>query len=75
MVAKKFQVYSVKIIANTFVSQKIESFQFYSCFQAKLSLRFLLLSLSQTGIAHSSQTTFFEDIFSCAEREVRRLWS
>ena len=31
MVAEKFQIYSVKTTANTFVSQKIESVQFYSC--------------------------------------------
>ena len=30
MVAEKFQIYSVKITANTFASQKIESFYFYS---------------------------------------------
>ena len=41
MVAKKFQIYSVKTTANTFVSQKIESVQFYLCPQAKLSPRFL----------------------------------
>ena len=44
MVAKKFQIYSVKTTANTFVSQKIESVQFYWCPQAKLSPRFLSLS-------------------------------
>ena len=37
MVAETFQIYSVKITANTFVSQKIESVHFYSCPQAKLS--------------------------------------
>ena len=36
MVAEKFQIYSVKITANTFVNQKIESVHFYSCPQAKL---------------------------------------
>ena len=38
MVAKKFQIYSVKITASTFVSQKIESVHFHLCLQAKLSL-------------------------------------
>ena len=56
--------FSVTIIANTFVSQKIESVHFYSCPQAKLYLRFLSLSSRQKGIFHSSQTVFFEDIFS-----------
>ena len=58
MVAKKFQIYSVKITANTFVNQKIESVQFYSCPQAKLSPKFLSLSPKKTGIAHSFRTTF-----------------
>ena len=30
MVAEKFQIYSVKITANTFASQKIEAVHFYS---------------------------------------------
>ena len=68
MVAKTFQIYNVKTTSNTFLSQKIESVQFYSCPQAKLSPRFLSLSPRQTGIAHSSRTAFSEDIFSWAER-------
>ena len=68
MVAEKFQIYSVKTTANTFVSQKIESLQFYSCPQAKLSPRFLSLSPRQTGIAYFTKTAFSEDTFSVAER-------
>ena len=64
MVAEKFQIHSVKITANTFVSQKIESVHFYS----KLSPEFLSLSPRQTGIAHSSRIALFEDIFSWGER-------
>ena len=64
MVAEKFQIYSVKTTANTFLSQKTESAQFYSYPQAKLSPKFLSLSPRQTGIAHSTQTAFSEDIFS-----------
>ena len=74
MVAEKFQIYSVKITANTFLSQKIGSVYFYSAPPAPpppplrpsktLSPRFLSLSPTQTGIVHSSQTAFFEDIFS-----------
>ena len=64
MVAEKFQIYRVKITANAFVIQKIESAHFYSFPQAKLSLRFLSLSPRQTGIAHPSQTAFSEDILS-----------
>ena len=75
MVAEKFQIYSVKITANTFLSQKIGSVYFYSCPpppppplplrpSKTLSPRFLSLSPRQTGIVNSSQTAFFEDIFS-----------
>ena len=64
MIAEKFQIYSVKITANTFVSQKIAFVLSYSCPKAKLSLRFLSLFPRQTGIAHSSRTTFSEDTFS-----------
>ena len=35
----------LRLLKNTFVSQKIESVYFCSCPQAKLSLRFLSLSL------------------------------
>ena len=57
LLRKSFK-FSVTITANTFVSQKIESVQ------AKLYRRFLSLSSRQKGISHSSQTVFFEDIFS-----------
>ena len=59
MVEEKFQIYNVKTTANTFVSQKIESVQFYSCPQAKLSPRFLSLFPRQTGIAHSFSNSIF----------------
>ena len=61
MVAEKFQIDSVK---TTFMSQNIESVQFYLRAQAKLSPRFLSLSPMQTGITHSSRTAFSEDNFS-----------
>ena len=50
MVVEKFQIYSVKITANTFVGKNIESVHFYSCPQAKLYPRFLSLFPRQTGI-------------------------
>ena len=40
---KSFKFMVLRLLANTFVSQKIESVQFYSCPQAKLSPRFLSL--------------------------------
>ena len=68
MVAEKFQIYSVKTTANTFVSQKIESVQFYSCPQAKLSPRLLSLSSRQTGIAHFPEQ-YFKKIFFPEQKE------
>ena len=68
MVAEKFQIYSVKITANTFVSQKLESVHLHSCPEARLSLRFLSLSPRQMGITHSSWTAFSEDIFSLSRK-------
>ena len=64
MIAEKFQIYSIKTAANTFVSQKIESAQFYSCLQAKPCPRFLSLSPRQTEIVHSSRTAISEDALS-----------
>ena len=63
MVAEKFQIYSVKTTANTFVSQKIKSVRILLMPQAKVSPRFLSLSPRQTGIAHYSLTAYSEDIF------------
>ena len=74
MIAEKFQIYSVKTTVNTFVSQKIESVQFYSCPKAKSSPRFLSLSPRETGIA-PSRTAFSEDIFSWVEKGGRGLCS
>ena len=59
---------SFKFSVKTTASKKIESLQFYSCPQAKLSPRFLSLSPRQTGIAHFTKTAFSEDTFSVAER-------
>ena len=70
---KKFK-FSVNITANTFVIQKIEPAHIHLCPRAKLYRKFLSLSPRQKGIAHSSKTVFFEDIFSWEERE-RGLWS
>ena len=43
MVAEKFQIYSVWLTANTFVSQKFESVHFYSCPQLKVFPRFVFI--------------------------------
>ena len=43
MVAEKFKFMVLRLLANTFASQKIESVHFYLCHQAKLSPKFLSL--------------------------------
>ena len=72
-VAERFQIYSVKISANTSLRQKVESVHFYSCPQAKVSRWFLSFSSRQTEIAHSSRTAVFEYIFSWGEEGVERM--
>ena len=59
----------LRSLANTFVSQKIESVHFYSCHLAKLSLWFLSLPPRQREIAHSSQTAFSKDLFFPQQKE------
>ena len=63
MVAEEFQIYSVKTTVNIFVSQKIESVQFYSCPHTKLSPRFLSLSSWKKGIAISPEQHFLKIFF------------
>ena len=53
------------------MSQKIESVYCYSYPQAKLCNRFLSFSSRQKGIAHSSRTVFFEDIFFLERKRER----
>ena len=56
----------LRLLKNTFVSQKIESVYFCSCPQAKHCPRFLSLSL-QNEITHFPQTMLFENLFFPAE--------
>ena len=63
MVAEKFRIYSFKTTANTFVSQKIESVQFYSCPQAKLSPRFLSLSPGRRELRITPEQHFLKIFF------------
>ena len=64
MVAEKFQIYSVKTTANTFVSQKIESVQFYSCPQAKLSTCFCHYLPDRRGLSIPAEQHFLKIFFS-----------
>ena len=60
---KNFKLMVLRLLANTFVSQKSESVHFYPCLQVKLSRRFLSLPPRQKEITHSSRTAFSEDLF------------
>ena len=60
---KNFKLMVLRLLANTFVSQKSESVHFYPCLQVQLSRRFLSLPPRQKEITHSSRTAFSEDLF------------
>ena len=72
---KSFKVMVLRLPANTFVSQKIESDNFYSCPQTKLSRRFLSLSPRQKEITHSSETVFSKVCFFPSRNGGGGLWS
>ena len=63
MVAKSFKFMVLRLLAKSFVNQKVESVHFYSCPQAKLSPRFSSLPPRQKEITHSSQTAFSKNLF------------
>ena len=69
MVAEKFQIYSAEITANRLVSQKIESVQFYSYPQAKLSPRLSSLSPGRRESPISPKQHFLK-IFFPEQKEV-----
>ena len=72
---KSFKVMVLRLLANTFVIQKIESDHFYSCPQTKLSRRFLSLSPRQKEITHSSETVFSKVCFFPSRNGGGGLWS
>ena len=74
MVAEKFQIYGVRITANTFVSQKIESLHFYSWPQLKVCPRFVSFSHKQMGITHSTHSSVFWRCY-LLRRKGAGLWS
>ena len=63
MVAEKFQIYSVKITANTFVSQKIESV-FTHAHKKNLPPEFYHYLPGRWELPIAPHTAFFEEIFS-----------
>ena len=60
---KSFEYMVLRLLANRFISQKIESLHFYSCSQAKLSSRFLLLPSQAQGNHQFLRKAFSEDLF------------
>ena len=72
---KSFKYMVLRLLASTFVSEKIEFVHFYSCPEAKLSPRFLSLLRRQKEITHSSQTVFSEDLFFPQQKGGEGLWS
>ena len=60
--AEKFQISSVKITANTFVSQKIESVQFHS-YPKQNSPMFLSLSLGRRELSIPPEQHFLKIFF------------
>ena len=73
MVMEKFQIYSVRITANTFMSIKLNLFNFTHA-SKRNSPHVLSLSSSQTRIAHFSRVAFLK-IFFPEEKGERELWS
>ena len=72
MVVEKFLIYSAKTNANTFVSQKkIEYVQFYSCPQAKLSPRVLIIIPQANGNCPFHQSSIFRRYFFLSRKRGR----
>ena len=59
----------LKLLAKIFARQKIESVNFPSCYQAKLSPRLLSIPIRQKKTTHSSQKAFSEDVFFPGQKE------
>ena len=73
MVMEKFQIYSVRITANTFMSIKLNLFNFTHA-SKRNPPHVSSLSSSQTRIAHFSRVAFLK-IFFPEEKGERELWS
>ena len=61
----------LRLLANTLVSQKIDSVHFYLCPQAKT---ILIITRRQNEIIHFSQTVVYEDLFF-HQQKGEGLWS
>ena len=66
-------IVSLRLLVNTFVSQKIESVHFYPSPQAKLSTRNFIIIPRQKKITHSSRTAFSKDLFFPLQKGGRRI--
>ena len=65
---KSFKFIVLRLQANKFVSQKIESVHFNSCLQAKLSPSFYHYSPGKRKLPILPNSVFWRSIFSSAER-------
>ena len=76
MVAEKFQIYSVQINANAFVSQKLESVHYYSCPQSKtLPQIFIIIPQGDKNCLFLLNSVFWRRFFPRRNEWGRGLWS
>ena len=68
---KSLKFMMLRLLANTLVSQKIDSVHFYLCPQAKT---ILIITRRQNEIIHFSQTVVYEDLFF-HQQKGEGLWS
>ena len=74
MVAKSFKFMVLRLLAKTFVNQKVESVHFYSCPQAKLSPRFSsLLSPGRRKLLIPPKQRFLKIFFPPDEKKAGRI--
>ena len=66
---QRFQIYSIKTTANTFVNQKIESVQLYSCPQAKLSQVFIIIPQAEGNCSFFPNSIFWRYFFQSRKME------
>ena len=70
---KSFKFIVLRLLANTFVSQKIESAHFYSCFQAKFSPGFYHYHPGRRNFSFLLNSVFWRSFFPQQNRG-RELW-
>ena len=69
LLRKSFKFVLLRLLANIFVSQKIESVHFYSSPPSKTLPQVFFITPRQKEITHSSRTAFSEDLFFISRKE------